>query len=687
MAPIARKGKENGKKLVGKAAKEETGDEDDILDRDRYGHWTDSVLLLSAARAVASAIRAARKSKDEGPGKKNGKAAEKAVAWDKEVMAQKLGDYKIPLGLLTIFVLTCALIAGGEIARGQQDRAVEVADDFYGVLGVPRDSDTADVKRAYKILAKRWHPDKNPNCSTCQQTFSKIAEAYETLADDKKRAAYDESGGIATADLQSPRSVPLTRENFERTVTFSNDVWIVQVFKPEDSYCAQFHPFWEHQIQKHGNLVRFGRIDVTSDPGKWLPVKIRVLPTVLKFGRHLGSPEILPLTQAHETPTQFNKFVVTSFPNIGLPLQADGGALSSWLRSSSRYHKVLFAIPGKSEEERYKSHLGCRALAAKWSELFEFRIAETAKLLKVGEAHIPAKVLAALPDSASAASKGAMLLFAANGDDEPKASVIIDWPAAEDEIVLHLLDMAERAAPALSARSAELLCKSFASLRVYCLVLVDPSDAAVTTAVKELKESRVQYKKEVMDIREQGHEVAEDEDNFIVTAVRLFTRQRGLQASVASCRAPLYGQVEQILAGSGAFLMDLDIGVTGRAAALKDMSSFRNIYPQIGYEDSLTWVDDAFHPFLSLPDCDEGLLEYFISGLRSSGILELFVQLVAVLCLLEAIAKATVDGSVRWGIGAIALVLLVLLRSPPFLRKVSGSLPGFFFSPPLLAAS
>ncbi|CAE7563803.1 unnamed protein product [Symbiodinium sp. CCMP2592] len=45
------------------------------------------------------------------------------------------------------------------------------------------------------------------------------------------------------------------------------------------------------------------------------------------------------------------KFVLTSFPNIGLPLNSDRNALTSWLSRSTRRHKVLFAIPGKSEEE------------------------------------------------------------------------------------------------------------------------------------------------------------------------------------------------------------------------------------------------------------------------------------------------------------------------------------------------
>merc|ERR1719409_843568 len=245
----------------------------------------------------------------------------------KEVAREQWKKNAIPIFLLIVGFWTCLLIIGGESFGDREDKPREAAEDYYGTLGVTRDADTADVKRAYKTLARCWHPDKNPNCTTCQDTFSKIAVAYETLADDKKRAAYDESGGIATAELKSPRSVPLTRDNFDQLVTYSNDVWIVQIFKPDDGNCAQFHPFWENQIQKNGHLVRFGRVDITNDLGKWLPVKYRVLPTVLKFGRHLSSPEIFPITAVHETPQMLMKFVLTSFPNIGLPLHIESNAL------------------------------------------------------------------------------------------------------------------------------------------------------------------------------------------------------------------------------------------------------------------------------------------------------------------------------------------------------------------------
>ena len=64
--------------------------------------------------------------------------------------------------------------------------------DFYEVLGVGRQASASEIKKAYRKLAVKWHPDKNPgNEATASERFKAIAEAYETLSDPQKRAAYD----------------------------------------------------------------------------------------------------------------------------------------------------------------------------------------------------------------------------------------------------------------------------------------------------------------------------------------------------------------------------------------------------------------------------------------------------------------------------------------------------------------
>jgi molecular chaperone DnaJ len=66
--------------------------------------------------------------------------------------------------------------------------------DYYDVLGVGRDADAAGLKSAYRKLAMKYHPDRNPGNAEAEQSFKEVSEAYEVLKDDQKRAAYDRFG-------------------------------------------------------------------------------------------------------------------------------------------------------------------------------------------------------------------------------------------------------------------------------------------------------------------------------------------------------------------------------------------------------------------------------------------------------------------------------------------------------------
>jgi DnaJ-class molecular chaperone len=74
-------------------------------------------------------------------------------------------------------------------------RPIQMGRDFYAILGVPRDADAATLKKAYRALAMKWHPDKNPgNQDEAQVKFQEIGEAYETLSNPEKRAVFDRYG-------------------------------------------------------------------------------------------------------------------------------------------------------------------------------------------------------------------------------------------------------------------------------------------------------------------------------------------------------------------------------------------------------------------------------------------------------------------------------------------------------------
>lgn len=73
----------------------------------------------------------------------------------------------------------------------------ETKRDYYEVLGVPKDADDAVLKKAYRVLAKKYHPDMNPGDEKAEKLFKEASEAYAVLSDPEKRQQYDQFGHAA----------------------------------------------------------------------------------------------------------------------------------------------------------------------------------------------------------------------------------------------------------------------------------------------------------------------------------------------------------------------------------------------------------------------------------------------------------------------------------------------------------
>jgi len=97
--------------------------------------------------------------------------------------------------------------------------------DYYGILSIERTADGEEVKRAYRRLAMKYHPDRNPGDTEAEVKFKEAAEAYEVLADEGKRKVYDQYGHEGLKGRGGPAGHDFSRMNVDDIFSMFSDIF------------------------------------------------------------------------------------------------------------------------------------------------------------------------------------------------------------------------------------------------------------------------------------------------------------------------------------------------------------------------------------------------------------------------------------------------------------------------------
>lgn len=160
--------------------------------------------------------------------------------------------------------------------------------DYYDVLGLTEGASQAEIKKAYKELARIWHPDKNPGCTTCAEKFKLIAKAEEVL-----RSSSD--GNQSGRSIFKSNPYYLTVNNFHKLVEESNDFWVIVIYEGQQG--SQMNQYvadaWDEASEKYRSIIKFGVIDVLKQPNllHYIPYKFQYFPNI--FTLQHGDSELM----------------------------------------------------------------------------------------------------------------------------------------------------------------------------------------------------------------------------------------------------------------------------------------------------------------------------------------------------------------------------------------------------------
>jgi thioredoxin-like negative regulator of GroEL len=176
----------------------------------------------------------------------------------------------------------------------------------YTILGIGRDATQDEVKKAYRALSLRYHPDKNPGCELSKIKFTKLVDAYEILGDADRRVLHDEQefgqyqsrphNFNSKQGFYSGNSVvvPLNMTEFNRHVLCQDksvpcSPWMVEFYTPWCVHCKNMIPEWKRAASTMDGtetplgFVRFGGVNCETDNSLCVSIGVNLYPSIYLY--------------------------------------------------------------------------------------------------------------------------------------------------------------------------------------------------------------------------------------------------------------------------------------------------------------------------------------------------------------------------------------------------------------------
>jgi hypothetical protein len=254
--------------------------------------------------------------------------------------------------------------------------ALAASVDYYKLLGVRRNADTATIKRAYKDLAKKYHPDKFKGPSPVK--MEDLNRAHEVLTDPDLRKKYDTygqdpedqevqrkeemkarqqeyaqfhnifGGGRRNNQYIESQTQTLTAHNYEELVGGMGQIWLIQVWREGAPHCHEISPAWEEAAKELKGIVQFGRINYDRNGGL-LQFRLRTLPTLYAVTPR-GETRLMNNRNSYTTDeiVKFASGIVTSISDVE---RIDARSIQRFLTRSTHLDKVHVILFDNSEKE------------------------------------------------------------------------------------------------------------------------------------------------------------------------------------------------------------------------------------------------------------------------------------------------------------------------------------------------